>query len=59
MNWKEVAKYFWKYYRSQFLLWVEMYNEVADVYMIDQSWSVGSENTTVYLKWSPFDCEAE
>ena len=50
MNWKEVAKY----YRKQFLLWVQTYNSIADVYMIDQSWSVGS-GATVYIKWSPFE----
>jgi len=53
INWKEAAKY----YRKQFLLWVQTYNSIADVYMIDQSWSVGSENTTVYIKWSPFEAE--
>jgi len=38
INWKSVAKYFYQ----QFKLWVKAYNQVADVYMIDESWSVGS-----------------
>ncbi len=38
INWKQVAKW----YRQQFLLWVKCYNEIADVYMVGESWSVGS-----------------
>ena len=38
INWKAVAKYFYQ----QFRLWVKAYNQVADVYMIGESWSVGS-----------------
>lgn len=38
INWKKVAKYFYQ----QFRLWVKAYNQVADVYMINESCSVGS-----------------
>lgn len=38
INWKAVAKYFYQ----QFMLWVKAYNQVADVYMVGESWSVGS-----------------
>jgi hypothetical protein len=41
--WKQIAKYF----RRQFLLWRDMYNEVADVYMIDESWSSAGDSVTV------------
>ena len=37
INWKKVAKYFYQ----QFHLWVKTYNEIADVYMIAESWSTG------------------
>ena len=37
IDWKAVAKYFYQ----QFRLWVEAYNDVAGVYMIDESWSAG------------------
>ena len=37
INWKDAAKYFYR----QFRLWVEAYNQVADVYMIGESWSAG------------------
>jgi hypothetical protein len=38
VNWKSVAKFFYR----QFRLWVKSYNEVADRYMIAESWSFGS-----------------
>jgi hypothetical protein len=38
ISFKAAAKYFYQ----QFKLWVKAYNQVADVYMIDESWSVGS-----------------
>lgn len=38
INWKSAAKY----YRRQFMLWAKSYNQIADVYMIGESWSVGS-----------------
>ena len=46
INWKSVAKYYYeefRFYREQFMLWVEAYNDVADVYMIDESWSAGPD----------------
>lgn len=43
INWKVAAKFWY----SQFSLWQKAYNEIADVYMIDESFSVGTENTTV------------
>jgi hypothetical protein len=44
INWKRAAKYFWE----QFRLWVKAYNELADIYMIDESWSVGNAVTFTY-----------
>ena len=44
INWKQAAKY----YRSQFLLWVQAYNELADVYKIAESRSVGNGVTFTY-----------
>jgi hypothetical protein len=38
INWKLVAKYFYQ----QFVLWVKAYNEVANRYMIAESWSTGA-----------------
>ena len=38
INWKLVAKWFY----SQWTLYETMYNEVADRYMIAESWSTGS-----------------
>lgn len=38
INWKSAAKFWY----SQFLLWEKAYNEVADRYMIVESWSTGS-----------------
>lgn len=38
INWKLVAKYFYQ----QFRLWVKAYNQIADVYMICETMSVGS-----------------
>lgn len=38
INWKQATKY----YREQFLLWVKSYNEIADIYMIDESWSAAN-----------------
>ena len=42
INWKVVAKHFYQ----QFKLWVKAYNQIADVYMIDESWSAGSPCAT-------------
>jgi hypothetical protein len=43
--WKFVAKFWY----SQFLLWVKAYNEVADRYMIAESWSGSSCFSVVRL----------
>jgi hypothetical protein len=45
INWKSAAKYFYQ----QFLLWVKAYNQVADVYMIGESWSVGSPYSVTHI----------
>lgn len=43
INWKWVAKFFYQ----QFLAWETAYNEVADRYMIAESWSSGSSCSSV------------
>ena len=46
INWKSVAKYFYQ----QFRLWVKAYNQIADVYMVGESWSAGSPfYSTIYI----------
>ena len=43
INWKWVAKFWYQ----QFILWRNAYNEVADRYMIAESWSGGSPCVSV------------
>ena len=46
INWKQAAKW----YREQFLLWARAYNEIADIYMIEESLSAGNPySATVHL----------
>ena len=46
VNWKQAAKW----YREQFLLWARAYNEIADIYMIEESLSAGNPySATVHL----------
>jgi len=52
INWKAAAKFWY----SQFLLWEKAYNQLADVYMIDESFSAGSPCQTVtHLTWCAGD----
>lgn len=43
MNWKAACKHFYQ----QFRLWVKAYNQVADVYMIAESWSSGAPSYSI------------
>ena len=45
-NWKKAAKYFW----SQFILWRNAYNEVADRYMIANTERTGDSAKTFVFK---------
>jgi hypothetical protein len=44
MNWKAACKHWY----AQFLLWRSAYNEIADTYMIAESWSGGNAVTFWY-----------
>jgi len=45
INWKAAAKW----YREQFLVWRDGYNELADQYMIGTSYSAGAEAAVTFI----------
>ena len=44
INWKAAAKW----YREQFLVWRDGYNELAEQYMIGASYSAGAEAAATF-----------